>query len=877
MKKWIVVVFVFGITSNYSLAQNYSPEDQTKLDSLTAIVNSSANDTIKTITYHRIGVFHNIKGNYSAAIVAWNKKLSLDKQLGNKSGIAGSLTNIGAVYKNQGEIEKTLDYFLKSLKIYEEISNKIGIAGSLANIGTVYNFQGEIEMALEYFHKSLKISEELGSKSGIANCLNNLAVVYVNQGEIEKSLEYYHKSVKLFEESDNKIGMASCLNNIGSLYHTQGEIGKALEYYRKSLKIKQKIGNKSGIAYSLNSIGIVYKDQGDIERALEYYLKSLKILEQLGNKSGIAGRLHNIGIVYYDQGEPKKALEYYLKGLNIHEQLGDKSRIASSLNSIGIFYKAQGELVKALEYHHKSLKIKEELGNKSEIAVSLTNIGVAYNAQGEPVKALEYYRKSVKIDEQIGNKSGMAMSLTNIGNIYYEQGDIKKAQAVGEHSLIISKEIGYPDLVRHASNLLTTVYKKTKQYKQALEMYELYILMRDSINNESTQKAVIKQNMQYEYEKQYLADSLETSKELALKDIEISKQQAEAKAERTTKYSLYGGLALVLIIALVLAHSVKQKKKANKEISQQKQEVENSKLHIEQLHKEVTDSIHYAAHIQNAILTSDAYWQRMLANHFIFFKPRDIVSGDFYWAYECPRGRVSSASASGEARGKTTTGKGMGGKKIWIAADCTGHGVPGGFMSMLGNTFLNEIVIEQGEEDASEILNKLRDHIIKALANDVGTDEGLEMKDGLDLALCVLHSDNTLEYSGANNPLWVLSSRKEVSAAARVTPNESEDKFIHEIKADKQPIGKYSQMTAFTSHFVKLETGDQVYTFSDGFQDQFGGPKLKKYMSKRLKKFLFSIADESMEKQKELMLVEFEEWRKDTEQVDDVCIIGVKI
>ena len=374
----------------------------------------------------------------------------------------------------------------------------------------------------------------------------------------------------------------------------------------------------------------------------------------------------------------------------------------------------------------------------------------------------------------------------------------------------------------------------------------------------------------------------------------------------------YGLLAIVGIWVLLLLQTkrlkVRQKelvmevraatvelRDKNKEIATQRDIAEEQKIIVEELHQEVTDSIEYAAHIQNAILTGDSYWQRMLPEHFVFFKPRDIVSGDFYWAYECPVGTVSRASTSarGEVRGdlesESDRDKEVRGKKIWIAADCTGHGVPGGFMSMLGNTFLNEIVIEQRIHEASNILNSLREHIIKALSSDMDSDDGFEMMDGMDLALCILHADNTLEYAGANNPLWIISKKNQLSKQSsktsdeqveenvKVITNETEDLFLHEIKADKQPIGKYMIMTPFVSHKVKLVPGDQIYIFTDGFSDQFGGPKFKKYMARRLRKCFFSIADKPMHLQKELMLKEFDDWRKDNEQVDDVCVIGVRV
>ncbi|PCJ84380.1 MAG: hypothetical protein COA57_09275 [Flavobacteriales bacterium] len=257
---------------------------------------------------------------------------------------------------------------------------------------------------------------------------------------------------------------------------------------------------------------------------------------------------------------------------------------------------------------------------------------------------------------------------------------------------------------------------------------------------------------------------------------------------------------------------------------------------IEEKNKEITDSIEYAQNIQKAFLVSDEYLNTALAEHFLLFKPRDIVSGDFYWCYQSTEGKV-----------------------IWTAVDCTGHGVPGAFMSMIGTGFLNEIIIENGITRADVILNKLREKIITALGQ---TGKLGEQKDGMDMALCVWdRQGDKLEFAGANNSLWLLRGNE-----------------IQEFKADRQPIGYFSdELKPFTKHEIQLQKGDLLYTFSDGYQDQFGGPKGKKFKAKMFKELLVSIKDKPMEKQKTIIDQKIEEWKGDLEQVDDICIIGVRI
>jgi len=434
--------------------------------------------------------------------------------------LAEALNNIGYLYMNQGDIPKALDYHFKSLKMREEIGNspdprttragKNGIAESLNNIALIYNKQGDIPKALEYFHKSLKIREELGNKEGIAIALNNIGSIYENQGDIPTALEYNHKSLKIYEQIGNspdpstarkgKEGIANSLNNIGFIYYNQDDLPSALEYFHESLKIMEEIGDKKGIATSLNNIGSIYNQQGDAFNALEYYRKSLKVYEGIGHKKGMTTALNNIGLIYDIKGDIQKALEYYKKSLKIRQEIGYKSGIAASLNKIGLI----------------------ELRQAS--APSFANA-----SQGKKATA---YRQ------------------TFAEATAYRQGALARALKNGNRGLLIAREIGSPHLISLHSGLLCKVAKKQAiltsdpafrqaKYKEALEMYELHILMRDSIKNEETQKATIRQQTKYEFEKAQLIKEQE------------EKEKARLKAEVTNRRNnLQHSVILIAILVL---------------------------------------------------------------------------------------------------------------------------------------------------------------------------------------------------------------------------------------------------------------------------------------------------------------------------------------
>ena len=707
-------------------------------------------------------------------------------------------------------------------------------------------------------------------QQSLASALNNIGFVYDSQGDIPKALEYWHKSLKIQEELGDKSGIAISLNNIGYVYNSQGDIPKALEYYHKSLKIEEELGDKEGIAISLNNIGSIYNSQGDISKALEYWHKSLKIREELGDKEGIATSLNNIGYVYNSQGDIPKALEYWHKSLKIEEELGDKSGIATSLNNIGSIYNNQGDIPRTLAHWHKSLKIREEIGDKAGTATSLNNIGYVYNSQGDIPKALEYYHKSLKIQEELGDKSGIASSLTNIGNLQFDQGNIYEAQKNGLKSLAIAQEIGYPEKIRNAAHLLSRIYEKQGKGMQAYKMYKLYATMKDSINNEETLKVTVKQQAKYEYEKQALADSITNAEAMKVqaallksKEAENKQHKLEAQQQKQQKYFLFGGLTLMVLFATFVFNRLRvtQKQKAiieaqkeqveiaHKETERQKKVVEQQKEYVEEQHKEITDSINYAKRLQNAILPSFASINEHIPDNFVLFQPKDVVSGDFYWFEH--KNNISYLAA----------------------ADCTGHGVPGAMVSVVCANALNRSVNEFKITAPAKILDKTRELVIETFAK-----SGDNVKDGMDIALCAIYNDKVV-FSGANNPLWIVRQKEYLTSEQlehRSTCINGSLALI-EYKADKQPVGLYEDMKPFTQTEITLFEGDSLYLFSDGFADQFGGEKGKKFKYKPFKRKIIEISIQPMEEQKEIIQTTFNNWKGDLEQVDDVCIIGMRV
>ena len=632
---------------------------------------------------------------------------------------------------------------------------------------------------------------------------------------------------------------AKSLNNIGFIHKNKGNIQLAISYYNKSLKVQKLVNDKNGLASTLNNIGIIYKNKGDIKSALDYYQQSLMIREELKDTKGIALAFNNIGMIYLQQKDYKNATDYNQKSLALREELNDKNGIAMSCNNLGVISSALMEDEKALKYHLKAHRIYQEIGKLSSVAKSLNNIGNIYHKQANKLsakhgnadsiknlkeKALDSYIESFNSHKKLSNREGMIFSTYNIAWSYFESNQLYKAKENVLLSLKYAKELGYPENIRNAANLLSKIYEAENDGMNALKMYKVFTLMQDSINNLDNQKATAQQQAKYEYEKQKMLDDAQNEKLIAI-------ELEEKEKQKILTYATAAGLGIVIIFLIFVFNRLQVTKKQKSIIVSQKEVVESA-------HQEIKDSITYAKRIQSAILPTKKIVKEYLKESFILYKPKDVVAGDFYWM-------ESVAPTSNNEKANI----------LFAAADCTGHGVPGAMVSVVCNNALNRSVREYGLTEPGKILDKTRELVIEEFDK---SDENV--RDGMDIALCSLEG-NVLKYAGAYNPLWIVRNGE-----------------IIETKADKQPVGRLlDKLSSYTTHSFKLHKGDSIYIFSDGYVDQFGGEKGKKFKAKAFRLLLLSIQNKSMAEQKKIINSTFETWRGNLEQIDDVCIIGVRI
>ena len=686
--------------------------------------------------------------------------------------------------------------------------------------------------ATNYLQQALTLSEKIGYRSGIANTYMYFGYYHEDQSRFMLAISFHQKALKIYEELHYLKGKANCYNAMGLIYLSQGNYPKALEIFQTTLALNEKLDDIKGMANTYNNIGNIHDYQGNLSQALNYYEKSLQINVKLDDKKKIASCNNNIGTIQFRLKNYKVALEYHKKSLQINEMLKNKKGMAYNYTNIGLIFTMCKKYFEAKEYYSKALKMYQELKNKKEICVVLGNIAALNNLQNKFNEAITFAEQNL----QIAKNSGL---LENEMDSYKE---------------------------------LANAFEGLKNFQQAYKYHKLFKQINDSLVNTEKNEQLSRMEAIYQNEKK--------QKEIELKESQLIKQMLEVKQQKTKIIALAGGLVLLLILLIVIFKSYKNKHIANillakqkyeisekneelnqvneeikaqrdliieqneelslknGEISSQRDTVIKQKDHIEEQKKEITDSIYYAKRIQQAVLPSDDYANNILGEHFIFFKPKDIVSGDFYWA---------------------TQTMGHAPLLIVAVADCTGHGVPGAFMSMLGVSFLNEIVRKKEIAKASEVLDHLRKSIIEALQQK-GTSG--EQKDGMDMVLCVLNTaNNQLQFAGANNPLFIVTAQKE----------------LKEIEPDKQPVAIYENMKPYTNHQIQLYEGDIIFLTSDGYEDQFGGPNNKKFMTKQLKELFINIAAQPMNEQKKILNTTFENWRGECEQIDDVTILGLRI
>jgi serine phosphatase RsbU (regulator of sigma subunit) len=628
-----------------------------------------------------------------------------------------------------------------------------------------------------------------------------------------------------------------------------GDYAGALQNLRVAIRIFNQTAFAEGAASAYGWLGNTYYSQGDFQHALDALLHALRLQETLQDQRGIAGALNGIANIYHRQHNLPKALEYYFKSLAVRSATHDSVNIAYAYNNIGLAYAEADSLAKALEYHQKCLQLVTAHNDKKGMANSYANIGEVYMKQAKYSEALSYLDKSLAISREISDRGGTGASHYTIGLVFSKMGDLQKALSAFGQSLAIAKEIGDLDASKDSHLELALTYKRMGNYPAALEAYEQYMHLKDSLMNEGNIRNLEEMQTRFETEKKEQEIQL-LQKDQNIRELQISEQQANIKRQRILLYSALGGLLLVMALVFFIWKSYREKKKINTGLARKNVEINLQKKLIEEKNTLITDSIDYARNIQNAILPSHQAICAHLPESFILFQPKDIVSGDFYWMKTFDDERV-----------------------LFAAVDCTGHGVPGAFMSVMAYNMLENIISEHPAAQPSQLLDELNRSVLETLRQD---NENGTAKYGMDISLVCWHKrQQKIEFAGAHNPLLIVRADAAAGASRQPARAARAQASLTELKADKTTMGLARDK--FTNHTFGAQAGDMLYIFTDGYADQKGGPHNKKFFGATLRNLLQEVSQLPCAEQHRVLAGTLADWKGPNEQIDDILVMGVRI
>jgi len=860
-----------------------------------------------------IGNIFFYQSNFENALKYYQDALKINEQIDNKTGIANNLGNIGNVFYYQNDFKNALDNYQKTIDIQKIIKDTLGISRSYINIANIYSYQENYKKALIYYKNALNIQKKINDKSGLALSYTNIGVIYENENNFQKAMVYYQKALFINKEINDNLSIAYNFIEISGVNYKLEKYKECMIFAQKSIIISKQLGNlniqkdaynylsdaylklkkyKKSIKYKdsaiilKDSIFSIDKTKAITETQIKYETekKEKQILKQQNElkikqlqlskekveteKKEIQRNLLIIGlilsilfiVIIFNSKKQKQKINKLLKKQK--KELEDTNEELTQINeelivSLDVI-KEQHQIIKESE---KKFRITVDSANDAIILINNNEKITFWNKSAEkifgytkkeiinknihdlitPVKYRETAHKAFAVFKQTGK--GNALNKT------IELEGIKKNNEIFPIELSLSAI-----KIKNKLNAIGIIRDISKRKRNELKLKEIYKQKEILINNIPAAVFYKDLNLKYiEVNKKYAEilqkqpeeiigkndDEIITDKKIIEEYEGLDKKVIASKKpildyvkqhkQNNETYWISTSKIPYLDINNKIAGIIGVVRNITKQIKNEKA-IEESKSKIEEIYNSITENITYAKVIQQSLLPDKSTLDKYLPEYFLFFKPKGIIGGDFYYVNKIENNLVIAV------------------------ADCTGHGVSGALLSILGITFLHDIVNEI--LNPKDILTLLRTKI-KNIFNAFGSND----KDGMDIALCVINTNtNTLKYSGAFNPLWLIRNKQ-----------------LYEYKATKNPIGFYHYEKDFEEIEIKLQKNDNLYMFSDGFADQFGGKNEEKLKTKNFKKLLLDNADKSMQEQKKLLIDKFNKWKGSLEQIDDIVVLGVKI
>jgi len=647
-----------------------------------------------------------------------------------------------------------------------------------------------------------------------------LLLLFLLPGILKASSTESDSLIQVYKlETNDSLKARACLK-LGD-YYENIRVDEALKWGDKAIYHARKFKNKLFLVKVLNYSSTFYNRKGNYKHQVKLGLEAMKIAEDnkfFEQQGSVAG---NIGSAYIRLEDKDQAVHWLLRSIELKKKYSSRAKWVISIGNLGTFYYDIGEYEAAVKQHELALQIRRGLGEDEKMAITLGNLAGCHMMLDNFKEAESLFKEAYSIRKISNDNYGINKLMLDFSWLFERKKETRKSIAYADSAYNMAIEYNYDEFHHDAALQLGTMHNlagnSVKGYTYMLEAYNLW---KDLHDEEATQN-LNELRTQYETEK-VEGENLLLRKDSEIQDLNSKTDKARINSQRVIITSVVVLVVILAILVLFLNKWNRDKFKRNSLLNEQKELVEKK-------NEEILASIQYAKRIQTAILPQKEKIKQCLPDSFVMYKPKDVVAGDFYWLED------------------------TGNEILIAAADCTGHGVPGAMVSVVCNNGLNRSVREYGLRNPSDILDMTRSIVVEEFEKSAD-----EVQDGMDIALCSIKGD-ILKYAGAHNPLWLVRNGE-----------------LIEYKANKQPIGQFDKPTPYQTHTIDLQKDDCIYLFSDGFVDQFGGPKNKKYKTANFKKLLVEINGFSIDEQHVKLEESFNVWKGQEEQLDDVCVIGIR-
>lgn len=710
------------------------------------------------------------------------------------------------------------------------------------------------DSALFWINRAVKLCRDKKINDLYDDALYLKATVYYYAGDVRTSESVQQLSIKAAKATGDKKMMIKNYNLFGAIAYTRGDYTQAEKYYSKNLEIAKEIKDTSVTIEAYYNISLIYSSIGNHKKAAAYNYKILHLAQSFHDDEAILLSSQGLAESYSSIMDHKKARYYLQRAKKMALQLKDDYALSGIYIDYGNFFQNISKPDSSIYYYNQAIIISQARDDKYHEAIATCNKAVSFYLKKEYKAAEELLVTGIKINEEIERSQGMAQAWKTMAECQMEQNKFKEALSSARKALYYSNDVKSIEDMALAAEVLYKVFQRLNQSDSALHYLRQHYVFKDSLDETSQTREIANQELEFEKLR---------AEQIRLNEKKLNEK--ELKTQRKIRNAFLIFSVLILVTLLFLFRNYRAKKKANTEINEQK-------LIIESRNKDILDSINYSRRIQQAILTPDAEIKKLLPNAFVFFKPKDIVSGDFYFIEPVHTNDGSP----------------------WIAAavaDCTGHGVPGAFMSIMGYNFLKQSLKEKDVNDPGTAL----DFVNRELGNFLRTrDERDVIRDGMDVSFCAFNADKRiLQFAGANNPLWIASKSSMIQSpvgSERSPVMQMQEYYMFEIKADKQHVGFNEKQHKFTNHVFELQKGDWVFMFSDGYPDQFGlteeqwrtfttgkDIRYRKIKYKPFMELILSNIPHGPDGIKKGLEQHLENWKGNMTQTDDISIIGFMV